>query len=83
VTKTKVTKRDRTDTLEGEDVLPLDPRDPDTVWHMTVKEPEQGSSAEHKFVYDSETDAWNAYVKATQAGFEARVERVVRRKVGV
>jgi hypothetical protein len=58
------------------------------VWHMTVKEPEQGSFTEHKFVYDSETDAWNAYVKATQAGFEARVETVLRmenrrRKVGV
>jgi hypothetical protein len=29
MTKTKVTKRDRTDTLEGDEILPLDPRDPD------------------------------------------------------
>jgi len=53
------------------------------VYHMTVKEPGRHAFTEHKFVYDSETDAWDAYVKATQAGFEARVEKVVRQKVGV
>ena len=36
VTKTKVTKRDRTDTPEG-DVLPLDPRDQDVLRAKGVK----------------------------------------------
>jgi len=37
VTKVKVTKDRRTDTLEGEDVLPLDPRDQDILRAKGVK----------------------------------------------
>ena len=49
-------------------------------YSLSVIEPGAARTTERRFQFNDETTAWDAYVRAVQAGFEAVVERVERRE---